>query len=288
MPGKTARPPQAFSPATWPCLFAVVPSGRKMGLPVSRCARLHAVAGGVDVGDVGAHHLVGHDAAGLAHGDAGFAGDGRIGPGAGGYQHHVRFDVAAVRRYPFDRRIGVGFEAERQLLLEQLDAVAAQLVLDQLRDLRLAAREDAVAGLDHRHLGACRPERLRHLQADVAGADDCRPTNGPAGDELLYGSAALQGTKGKDAGEGQARNAGDDRLGAGGDDELVVVEDASLAGRRVDELDGRALGIDALRLVARAHVDVPLRPEVLRRVDDEAVLVFDDVGDEVGDAAEDE
>ena len=88
---------------------------------------------------------------------------------------------------------------------------------------------------------------------------------GSAGDELLDGDGAVQRAEREDAAELQAADAGQDRLRAGRDDQLLVADDAPFARDHVDALDGVRLGVDAFHFAAGADVDLALGAEVVRR-----------------------
>lgn len=55
---------------------------------------------------------------------------------------------------------------------QQLHADLLQRLLEQLRSLALLARHEVLLALDEHHLGAKQRERLRHLAAHGAAAND--------------------------------------------------------------------------------------------------------------------
>ena len=107
-------------------------------------------------GDVRAHHLVRRDAADLAQGDAGLAGDGGVGARAGGNQHHVRRHVAAVRRHALDcaRRAASKLSARCGLSSSTPWRRSSSSISSPISGSLIGSTVSL--GLDHRHLRAGR------------------------------------------------------------------------------------------------------------------------------------
>lgn len=107
-----------------------------------------------------------------------------------------------------------------------VDAVLHELLVHQDRKLGVDRREHLGAALQLGHPHAARPEPLRHLQADVAGADDHRAARCTTGEVCVQREGVPHRVDDVDAVLGakltQARDAGEGGQCAGADDELVV------------------------------------------------------------------
>ena len=116
-------------------------------------------------------------------------------------------------------------------VVDDLDAVAAQLLAEQLAELGVDGGHDRRGLLDQGHGQAAAGEGLGHLQADVAAPDDDGRA-GPGGEGLVEGEGVAHGVQHMHPGQVQAVDRWPDRDRPGGDDQPVIAELAVGAGRR--------------------------------------------------------
>jgi hypothetical protein len=133
---------------------------------------------------------------------------------------------------------------------------------------------ERVAADDVGDLDAAVPEALDPFDAEGAGADDHRALDHLAGQPVEYPAGVLHGPHGHDAGQVGARPRREVRVGAGGDQQLVVgqlapAREQQRVGARVDLGDA---GLEPL--------DAELRVEVGR--DGEELLLAELADQEVG------
>ena len=168
---------------------------------------------------------------------------------------------------------------------QELDAVLAQVVVEQGRHVGIENRQDVVAALHHGHLEPALAEVLGHLEADEARAHHGDAPRPLALDEVGDAVGVLDGAQREQALAVLAGQPRHDRARAGGEDELVVALDVLAAIIEPANGDGAGLGVDGDGLLAHAHVDVEARTEALGRLQRELGAVGDGAADVVRQAA---
>jgi len=133
------------------------------------------VAGGVDVRVDRLEVLVGVDGAVLPDTDAeGLEPEARdVGGAAGGDEQLVESDAHLAAGVLADHRsrVAVAFEVQRGVLRAQVDALGAESLHDQCRDLRVLLGQQLWSALHLGHLRTQPGETLRQLAADGPAAD---------------------------------------------------------------------------------------------------------------------
>ena len=176
---------------------------------------------------------------------------------------------SAVRVSPLARWTAPGSKAVDRGPAPDLDAVTDHGRAHQRRHVRVEGAHDLRGLVDD---GDRRPEAdvgLGHLEADVAA---------PHHDDVSGQAPAVPVEQALGVGQGlhaehglavDARHVRSVGAGPGGDDQLVVGEAHRAAVLVVPDLDLAGVGVDGHRLVAEAHVDAVVVPELLRRPGDQ-------------------
>ncbi len=178
---------------------------------------------------------------------------------------------------------GAGFEGGHRGPAPDLDAVTDHGRAHQRRHVRVEGAHDLRGLVDDGHR---RPEAdvgLGHLEADVAAPHhDDVPGQAPAVpvEQALGVGQGLHAEHGLAVDARHVRSVG---AGPGGHDQLVVGEAHGAAVLVVPDLDLSGVGVDGHRLVAEAHVDAVVVPELLRRPGDQFLDPLQVPGDEIGD-----
>ena len=145
----------------------------------------------------------------------------------------------------------------------------ADVLLDDGGDLRVERRQHLVETLDDGHGAAAGDERLGHLEADVAGADDERRSDLPGVEQPAQRDGLLERADGEGAVGADVGHRDVHRRGAGRDHEAGVGEPVRALALAVDdpatgrvELGGHGRG---------AHVDAAVLGEPFHRVGEQVV-----------------
>ena len=135
---------------------------------------------------------------------------------------------------------------------------------------------------DQGNLQAMPHQCFRHLQADVAAADDNPPFHSPLVETPANLQAAFEGVYSADVdgiGAGEVRA---ERDRPGGDQELVIGLPLRFAAFQVADTHRSPRRIDLLHLVQNSRVDsIPL-PELFRGADNELFFLVDNPADVIG------
>ena len=198
------------------------------------------VAGGIDIGDVGAHLLVHFHAAGLAAAVQQHLHTQRLQTEAGnvGATAHAHQDLVPAHAADFSFRIfidhGIAFDARHLAAQAEHYALLGIDALEHRADLVIHRTEDLREHLHYGHVRADGIEEAGELHADHAAADD---------DQIL--GLLLQG---EDFAVGYDDIAGLFQTGDGRDHRLAARAEQQVAGRIVIALagDGDAVGSAAL------------------------------------------
>lgn len=172
---------------------------------------------------------------------------------------HVGLDDATVRERGGDHAVVLG-EAGDVGVEQELDAVLAQVVVEQGRHVGIENRQDVVAALHHGHLEPALAEVLGHLEADEARAHHGDAPRPLALDEVGDAVGVLDGAQREHALAVLAGQPRHDRARAGeavGVDGCVLVGQA-LRGGGGDRDEGHAqsaLDMPLAILVGRTDVD---------------------------------
>ena len=175
----------------------------------------------------------------------------------------------------------------------QLDPAAAHVLLDGDRHLLVQRREDLIGDLDDRDLGAAVPEVLRHLDPDVARADD-DGADGAAGDLRLHDRGiqvrldavhVLHVAQDMDAGQVGPRQRELHRIGPGAQGEGVVGLGVLAAGLHVAHRHGPRDGIERDNFAVDPHVEIERLAQALRCLQQQTTAIGDDAADVVREAA---
>ena len=245
---------------------------------------LHRVPHGVDVRIARAHACVHEDRAADAQLEAGVAGEGGLGGDADGEHDEIGLDGTAALHERADRARRP-LEAADVRIQPQVHARVAQGVVEQGGHVGVDDGQHMAPALDQGDVHAALAQVLGHLQADEPRAHHGGAARAGALDEVVDGEGVLHGAQGEQPVAVDARQVGDDRAGAGGEDELVVGLGVDLAAPDVAHGDGARRPVDRHGLVAHAHVDVEAGAEALRGLEGELRAVRDDVAHVVGQAA---
>ena len=164
--------------------------------------------------------------------------------------------------------VAVGREAGGEGLEQHLDAERPQPLGHGPRQLDVVGRQDALLGLDDRHLGAELGEGRAELQADIARADHHQPLRHHRQSERLGRGNHLAAER--QGGERRWHRAGrqHDMLGA---DHLRAGVGVDLAGLAVDHLGMALHDLDVVALQQGA--------DAAGQAADDAVLPFDRAGE---------
>ena len=155
---------------------------------------LDGVANGVDIRVARAHGGIDLDAPAQAELKPRLACERRFGCNSDGEHDEVAFEDASICEGGKDRvrcflKTGdVGFE-------QQLDAVLAEMVVEQRGHICVKNGDDMLAALDDRDLDAAIAQVFGHFEADEAGAHDHGSPRPPAFDELGDAVRVLDGAK---------------------------------------------------------------------------------------------
>jgi hypothetical protein len=103
------------------------------------------------------------------------------------------------------------------------DAVPLELLPDERTEFGVDRGKDIGKLLDDGHGEPARPQGLRHLEPDVAGADDDRGL-GRSRQRFVQDEAVADGVQLKDAVSVEAGDRRTEWLGSGRDHQLVVLE----------------------------------------------------------------
>src|SRR5205085_9742524 len=113
-------------------------------------------------------------------------------------------------------------EADGSLAEQNLDAVRPQLVREAISRAPAERAHQLVGGFDDSRVKPARAERLGHLKADVARADDDGAPRACLLDEANHAPAVAHVSEDEDAFEFAAGQGRADRRRARGDDERAV------------------------------------------------------------------
>ena len=235
LPANSRLPPAGVLPGD-PALLVRGGAERQVGLAEQPVVGDHAVAGRVDAGQAGPHRRVHADRAAGAEGGPGADGEAgfRTDPGHHQDQPGVHGDRRAVCGDRLDpQRGGLAALGATDLLHrgagEHGHAAGFQLGADQGAELAVDGGQHLGELLELGHPQSPGGQRVGHLQADVARADDDRA----AGRGVLQGAHDGEGVVHRvqqvhPVAGPECVQAGDGRPGrdgAGADDQLVVADD---------------------------------------------------------------
>ena len=167
-----------------PALLVGGCSEREVAVPEESVVGDHAVTGGEDVGEVGAHLPVDDDRSPASELGAGVGRELTVGACPDRHEHKVSREPQRIA----SRSLGADLEAvgvSRLQLLDRVDAgvachvdaVLVELGADECAELGVDGWEHFRELLDLGHGDAACDERLGHLESDVSGADDHRSSD---------------------------------------------------------------------------------------------------------------
>ena len=151
--------------------------------------------------------------------------------------------------------------------------------------VRVQGIQQLLRPLDHRHVQSQLPQVLHQLDADEAAAGQYRRLRVVLLDKFPDHQGVLHSAEGEqpvDPHAGQRRLGG---LGAGGQDQLVVVLRKGFTRSQVFHVHRLFRRMDGRHLVADPHLHPEAPPEALRRLEGQLRPVGDDAADVIGQAA---
>jgi len=232
--------------------------------------------------------LVDLDAASRAEFQAGSLGEGDGRAHAGCHDDHVGLDEGVVLQLHLGAAVGPGGERGGCRVEMQHEAVGAEVVLHRGGHLAVQGRHDLVRHLHDLDRDAALVQVLRHLEADVAGADDHGVPDAAlavlaalAVDLLLDDVHVPDPAEHVDRVQVDAGERGPDGVGAGGEGEFVVRLVVLLAGAHDAGAYGLRGAVDRDHLDAVADVDVQGFPQALGGLEHQATALLDRLADVV-------
>ena len=245
---------------------------------------LDHVAHGVDRRIIGAHVFVHDDPSAFIELKPCVPCKRAVRPHADGQDHQIRRDFRAAFQGD-DHLLALLFEAVHAVGKVQLHAVAADVLVEHLRHLKVNRRHDLIESFDKRHLKARVMQVLRHLEADEPAADHRR---GPQRTALHHGADLVRVGHGPQCFDPRGIDAGDartQRRRTGCDHQIVVGLLVRFTGLGFSDGDRLLHAVDLRYFVLHAHVDAEPFPHALRRHQEEHTPVFDHVAHMVRQAA---
>ena len=243
---------------------------------------LHRVADGEDVGIGGAHALVHEHGAPVGQLEPRGAGERGLRSDADREDDQVGGDLlgSEVDDHP---AIRIG-EADGRRGQQDADPLGPHVRLEMVRHLGVEHGHDLVERLDEGDLQPAMGERLDHLDADVAAADDDRRARVILEqlDDAVHVRDAAQRADARvvDAGDRGAQG-----RRAGREDERVVRLGVHLAGASLADRDLLGVAVDREHLVPCAHVEGEGLTQALRRLQEQGVALLDVSADVVREPA---
>ena len=246
-------------------------------------SHLHGVAHGPDGRVARAHLRVDANAAGRAQLQPRFPGEARLRPHADGHQHQAAGDAGAVRQAR-EEAVVAGLERLHRHPEPQVDAVAAQLVVQRRHHLGVGDAHHLRQALHQHDVRAAPADRLGHLETDVAGADDERgAAPGLQGrDHAVHVLHVAQGQHARvvDPGHGRPQ-----RLRAGAEHQRVVGVAVLAAARALAHHQLPRRAVDPHHLAVHAHVEGETGAQALGRLHEQPRALGDHPAHVVGQAA---
>ena len=205
-------------------------------------------------------------------------------PHADGQDHQIRRDFRAAFQGD-DHLLALLFEAVHAVGKVQLHAVAADVLVEHLRHLKVNRRHDLIESFDKRHLKARVMQVLRHLEADEPAADHRR---GPQRTALHHGADLVRVGHGPQCFDPRGIDAGDartQRRRTGCDHQIVVGLLVRFTGLGFSDGDRLLHAVDLRYFVLHAHVDAEALPHALWRHEKQRAAIFDNVAHVIRQAA---
>ena len=248
-PGKARSAPVALAPAMRPCLLACVPSWTFIGRSRTRCQDSTQSPAAKTPSWPGQRWWSSTRSAPLSPSSRpAVAREGRRGAHAGGHDDVVggQSPSPSTRTGALGDLLQLGAEAH-------VDADALGRVLHVGGHVLVERRHHLAGALDQRHPQAALHERLGHLEADVAAADDDRALAARPGPRAKRSAASI--VRAGSAALG-ARDRRRDGLGAGGEHELVEAL-AALVAELVAHGELAAVEVDGRRPRCAVWTSIP-------------------------------
>ena len=241
------------------------------------------IADGVDVGIGGALELIRLNAARRADAEARAHRELVVRPHPESENDHVGVNGRSVLQHHARGGAGALADGGEARAGDEADSVAEQFTAERFGDLGVKRGQHLPAALDQRDLQAAFLQLFRYLQSDEAGADHRDLLHrGQLGQDAVH---VLDVAERMHALGAHARDVGDERGRAGGEDQLVVGLIVFRACGMVADADGLLRAVDREGLMAHADVHIEALAEQFGLGHQQLGPVLDGAADVVGQAA---